>query len=128
MNLYRILVRHGGPKASHTAVETYLVAENEEQVVAWITRERQSGQWLEDEEGQEPQTRMTDGPPFDEISFRDYVMAHRGDIDDDEGWDDAYYGVTKWGWEEVPALEEAFINQAIAAGIAVRHDQPCPSR
>lgn len=28
-------------------------------------------------------------------------MANKGDLDDEAGWESAYYGVTKYGWEEI---------------------------
>ena len=37
-----------------------------------------------------------------ECSKKEWILANRGDIDDENGWDDAQYGVTKWGWKLVP--------------------------
>ena len=29
------------------------------------------------------------------------LMENRGDLESEEGWEDAYYGITKKGWELV---------------------------
>lgn len=112
MNLYRIIVLHGAPKDSHESTETYLVANNEEQVFQWISKEKTYGCWSE------PDDMRTDDETDEEIPFKDWVMKHKGDISDDEGWEDAYYGVTKWGWSEISATEEE-INTLMKLGIAV---------
>lgn len=122
MKLYRILVLHGGFKSSHTATETFLVAENDEQVANWIQAEKCHGLWLDDEEGEEPNVRYADDLEK-EISFRDWVMLNHGDLDDDEGWEDAHYGVTKWGWEEVAGATQQDIERFIELGIAIPASQ-----
>ena len=132
MNLYRIIVLHGAPKDSHTSTETYLVAENEQEVFAWLngknygawTEEvawlngKNYGAWTEEvEEGEEPNMRYADDNET-EIPFREWVMLKRGDLEDEEGWEDAYYGVTKWGWEPIAATPDE-IATLVRLGIAV---------
>ena len=117
-SLYRIIVLHGAPKDSHTSTETYLVAENEAAVADWIQREKCYGLWLDDEEGEEPRTCYADENCEKEITFREWVMQNRGDLKDEEGWEDAYYGVTKWGWEPVVATPDE-IAVLLKLGIAI---------
>ena len=119
MKLYRIIVLHGAPKDSHTATETYLAAENEDQVANWIQAEKCYGHWLDDEDGDEPRTRNADDDYEKEISFREWVMLKCGDLEDEEGWEDAYYGVTKWGWSEVADATQQDIDRLVTLGIAV---------
>lgn len=117
MNLYRIIVLHGAPKDSHTSTETYLVAENEQEVFDWLNG-KNYGAWTEEvEEGEEPNMRYADDNET-EIPFREWVMLKRGDLEDEEGWEDAYYGVTKWGWEPIAATPDE-IAILVRLGIAV---------
>ena len=45
-------------------------------------------------------------------------MLKRGDLGDDEGWENAHYGVTKWGWEPIEAGADD-IEVLLRLGIAV---------
>lgn len=105
-SLFKIIVLHAGPKDSHTSIETYLVADTEEEVAAWIDREKNSGLWFDDGDDEEPNVRYVDDNCEEEVPFNKWVMLKRGDLEDDEGYDDAYYGVTKWGWEPIPSTPE----------------------
>lgn len=113
MKLYRIIVLHGAPKGSHTSTETYLAANCESDVFDWIAN-KTYGAWLDDD-GEDPKTRYADDGK--EIPFRDWLMANKGDLTDEEGWDDAYYGVTKYGWEEIVATPDE-IAVLVKLGIA----------
>lgn len=114
--LFRIIVLHGAPKGGHASTETYFVAESEVEVFEWIDRVKNYGAWTENHDDG-PQTRWYDDTGED-IPFRDWIMARRGDLKDDEGWEDAYYGVTKWGWEPIDASPDD-IAVLIRLGIAI---------
>lgn len=101
--LYKIKILHGAPKDSHESIETYLVAEDDKSVAKWIDREKNFGYWKECT--QDGVTRY-DEDSDKEISLWDYVLKNRGDLQDEEGWEDSYYGVTKWGWEPIEATKE----------------------
>lgn len=121
--LYRITVLHGAPKSSHTSTETYLVAKDDETVCGWIDENKQFGMWFDEddsEEGFEPKTRWDEETDSD-MSFREWVMKNQGDMNDEEGWEDAYYGVTKWGWKLVDASPEE-IAILLKLGIAISDD------
>jgi len=123
MNLYRIIVLHGAPKDSHTSTETYLVTPDEETVAEWINQHKCYGHWFPGPDEEEENTRCDDGPEYKEIPFREWVMKHKGDLDDEEGWADAYYGVTKWGWEKIDGATPEDLETLIDLGIAVRHTE-----
>ena len=95
---------HGGPKDSHASIETYLIANSDDQVMNWIDENKNYNYWKDCEEDGE--MRCQDEPPYNEITMREYVLQNCGDLDDEEGWGDAYYGVTKYGWEEIKVLTE----------------------
>jgi len=115
MNLYRIIVLHGAPKDSHKSTETYLAAENEGIVADWICENKEHGYWFGDAD--DPKVRRLEIQDK-QVPFRDYVLINKGDLDDEEGWEDAYYGVTKWGWEIVNGVTQADIDRLISLEIA----------
>lgn len=84
--LYKIKVLEGGPKSYKVAIETYLIAENDEVVYNYIDKKLYSDMWSDKEK--------------DDNTFKDTILKNKGDLDDGN-WDDAFYGITKFGWEEV---------------------------
>lgn len=119
MKLYRIIVLHGGPKDSHTSTETYLVAEDEPAVAEWISKNKRFGDWFADY-GDGPEYSLGEYPNDEVVPFREWVMANKGDLSDENGWEDAYYGVTKWGWEKVDGAVSADLNRLLDLKIAVQ--------
>ena len=122
MKLYRIIVLHAGPKSSHEATETYLVADDDLQVANWIDEEKRHGLWLDDGDEEDGLiTRYADDKYENEIPFSAWVMLKKGDLEDiyDVSREDAYYGVTFWGWEEVDGATHQDIERLLALGIAV---------
>ena len=119
MKLFRIIVLHGGPKSSHTSTEIYLAANSEDEVAGWIDKSHCNGFWFGTEWDDEPRVRY-DYDIEKEISLRDFIIKNKGDIDDEEGWDDAYYGITKWGWTEIEGATEEDIARLIELKIAVK--------
>lgn len=111
MPLFRILVLHASPKDTHKATETYLSAADDEEVAQWINKTKKYDSWFD--------TDRTVYHEDQDIPFREYVMLNKGDLEDDYGYEDAYYGVTKWGWEPVPAATDEDIRRIIEIGIAV---------
>ena len=120
--LYKIKVLHGAPKDSHTSIECYLVAESEEQVAEYISEEYHSGHWF-GYDGDDVEVRWDDTLE-NEIPFRDYVMQNKGDLDDEEGWEDAHYGVTKHGWEEV-SIPVTDIDVLLRLKVAYKYNKKC---
>lgn len=116
LNLYRIIVLHGAPKDSHTSTEGYLAAENEEQVFRHIDGLRY-GSWSDKETDGDT---IYDDKSNKDIPFKDWVMRERGDLEDESGWEDAYYGVTKMGWEKIEGATQADIKRLLELGIAKR--------
>ena len=115
--LYKIKVLHGGPKDSHESIETYLIAENDLEVFNWIDQNKCYGYWGNQdlEEGEE--TGYYDKND-NEISMKEWILANKGDLSDENGWEDAYYGVTKWGWEEVADSYDFDFEQLVKFKIA----------
>ncbi len=118
--LFRIIVLHGAPKDSHKSTETYLVAKDDEEVLNFINEAYCFGEWFGGEDCCDNKDYYDDEKEED-ITFKEYILRNRGDLSDENGWDNAYYGVTKWGWEEIKATKEE-MNVLIKLGIAVRNE------
>jgi hypothetical protein len=116
MKLYRIIVLHGAPKDSHTSTETYLVAPDEEAVFAFVDNLRFQA-WSDSE------AEIWDEESDKDIPMKEWVMKKKGDLEDEDGWSDAYYGVTKMGWAEVEGATEQDIERLLALKIAVSLEQ-----
>ena len=119
--LFRIIVLHGAPRGRHEATETYLVVAGSDPagaVFEWIDSHKAYNAWTADDNdedffyGEDNET---------EIPFREWVILNRGDLQDERGWEDAYYGVTKWGWDQVIATESD-IDTLLRLGIAIKAD------
>ena len=130
MKLYKIIVLHGAPKDSHTSIEGYLVADYEVDVFDWIDKKKY-GSWsdqIEDEARMKEEDEEFEYEYYlnddweNPVPFKEYVMAMKGDLEDDNGWDDAYYGVTKYGWEEIPDVSEEDIETLLRLGIAEKFE------
>lgn len=97
MKLYEILKLHGAPRDSWTGIQTLAVAKDDESLARHIDEHIYNlfTGYIYDDEGNE-----SDEEEFSQEKF-DEVMENCGDLESDEGWDDAYYGVTKCGWKEI---------------------------
>lgn len=125
-SLFRVIVLHGAPRDSHTSTETYLVAKDEGEVFAWIDK-KAFGAWTEKDDEEEPNVRYANDDCETEIPFQEWVMMNRGDLEDEEGWDDAYYGVTKWGWEPMKA-SQSDIETLLRLGVAIKANAQVEAR
>lgn len=119
MNLYRILFTHTAPKDTKLGIETYLLAENEDDVYHHIDEEYKWGGWSDSE---------SDGKTFDVYdedwnqigteTFREKIMRIKGDMnDEDYDFSDAYYGITLYGWELVATNVREMWDGLIELGI-----------
>jgi len=101
--IYKIQVRHAGPKSSHDSIELFLIADSEEEVYQWIDKEKNYGAWNEaSEEGEMCEILDSDYNVIGEESYKDKMIRLGGDFnDEDADYDDAYYGLTFYGWEDL---------------------------
>jgi hypothetical protein len=123
MKLYRIKTLHAAPKDIHHSIMGYVVAENDKQVMEYIDQEYTNGCWSDRIKDGQTVTEYNDEDPdiSSELSYEEWILKHKGDLDDEE-WDDAYYGITKFGWEEVKVdmfdSSNAFLGMLIKTGVA----------
>lgn len=96
LKLYRIIELHAGPKDIVTFTRGYVVKENDEQVFNHIVERHNSIMWGQDEDIEE---HIYGCETYDE--FKKYIIENKGDLEEEDGFEDAYYGVSKYGWEYV---------------------------
>jgi hypothetical protein len=108
MNLYEIMLEHYAPKDSEKGIFTYLVAQSDEEVYEWLkaSPKLKDGRWLlttfEDYERDEKTYEIYDDDyeVIGEESFKEKMIRLKGTInDEDQSFDDLYYGLTLYGWE-----------------------------
>ncbi len=94
--LFEIRVLHIGPKSHYDAIETYLIAPSETAVFEYLNRYAYEV-WTD------PDEMRWDEELGEEVPMVEWVMARRGDLEDDTGWEDVDHGITRWGWKPVEA-------------------------
>lgn len=124
--LYKIIVKHMGPKDSHESIETYLIAKDDIQVYDHIDKTLCYGCWTDrDEESisnaidsDDNDTGYYKDDDYEQpISFRQWVMLNKGNIGDDNE-SDYYYGITQYGWEEVEVINQEDLDVLVDLKIA----------
>lgn len=121
MKLHKILIRHYSQKDSKEGIVTYVVADNEQEIFDRLDAKNGPytyGGWRErsedtDDENDDSETVRNDaGHELLEIYDDDYkvigretylerMLRLRGEFNDDDAEvEDAYYGVTHYGWDE----------------------------
>jgi len=107
MKLYQIDVLHAAPKDSHISIEGYVIAENDEQVYEYLKSEPEDGitifnSWANKEKKGEEFEIYDDYKVIGTETYKQKIIRLKGEIEDDSvDFEDAYYGVTLYGWTEV---------------------------
>lgn len=89
-NLYRIDSTHFAPKDNHTAIETYLIAENNDEVYDYISK---FYGWIGD--------RYEDYYLGEnEVDHKSWCIHYQGELEKcDQFLNDLHYGLTIYSWE-----------------------------
>ena len=144
MRLHTIRVKHCAQRGSHTAVETYLLANDEEEVVSWLRDSTCLEDWERDgDEGEVgPTGEWWDDNPEEADRAREMGLTiHLYDWGDREGqpdwvegpkaqvfrwWrgdfdepTDLYYGATIWSWDRGLEITQADAEVLLRLGIAI---------
>ena len=107
MNLYRIDVEHVGPKDSHKSIECFLLANNDEDVYKYLDEKLfglWSGRHKDQQEEPDPEDRFLniENEYYEVIgreTYKQLYMRVKGELNDkDRSYDDAFYGITFYGW------------------------------
>lgn len=112
MKLFKHLALHGAPKSSVRYIDGYFLAENEDVVADHLIHH--NGWDLEDD--------TEDGTP-NPVTYAERMRAIRGSVNDEDlSWEDAYYGVTAFGWDGGVDINDQDAEVLLRLGIATKLD------
>ena len=119
IKLFTIRVKHAAPRDSHTAIECFAIANDEDAVyeaVNGLNYER----WSDNEDdGIRHEIYDDEYNVIGEEGEKERRLRLRGDIDDEEDWSDAYYGLTWFGWDEGRLISNGEAEALLRLGVAV---------
>jgi len=102
MKLHKIMLRHSAPKDSVEVVFKYVLANSEQEILDEIDKPMGGftyGAWQEDDSVYEQYDANYNF--VCEETYLQRMLRLRGEFnDEDASYDDAYYGVEHWGWDE----------------------------
>ncbi len=120
MKLHKILLRHAGPKDCVEVVFKYVLANSEQEILDEIDSPRGCytyGAWQEDDSVYEQYDANYNF--VCEETYLQRMFRLRGEFNyEDASYDDAYYGVKHWGWDEGVDISEDDANTLVGLGIA----------
>lgn len=125
MNLYKIEFSHFGPKSSEYGFKCLLIAESDEHVYEWIKSEPSiNGDRLDNYWGNaEAANKVYDVYDSDyniigTETFKERMLRVKGELnDDDNNLEDAYYGITLYGWGLLKENVDSDYSDLIDSGI-----------
>jgi hypothetical protein len=102
MNLYCVNVRHFSQKDSHTAIETFITAKDDESVYKWLD-ELMGGVWSDRNEYTPLINILNDDLDIiGQETYKEKIIRLNGEFyDKDLEISDRFYGVTLYGWNQV---------------------------
>jgi len=105
MNLYKITFSHTAPKDQEKGIKDYLLAENDEQVYNYVDKTFNYECWKDSDEDKDREPIELYDDDYNAIgneTFKEKILRIKGEQNDEEYYyDDAYYGITLYGWELV---------------------------
>ncbi len=119
MKLHKILLRHAGPKDSIEVVFKYVLANSEQEILDVLDSRwgYTFGAWRENDELYDVYDI------YDEVvgteTYLQRMLRLRGEFnDDDASYDDAFYGVKHWGWDEGVEISDEDASTLVRLGVA----------
>lgn len=116
MKLFKIVIRHCAPRDKKENIVGWFLAPDDETVMHYIDRELLSGIWSDRQEDSlnSPLTIYDEyGHKIGTEHYFERMLRVKGEyFDENASYDDAYYGVTHYGWEagiDVAPEQEAIL-------------------
>lgn len=124
MKLHKILMRHCAPKDCVEVTKLYVLVDSEQEILNRLAAADEGytyGAWEErEEEAEEPFEIYNDA--YELIGTETYLekmLRLRGEFnDEDASYEDAYYGVTHYGWDEGVDISDEDASTLVRLGIA----------
>lgn len=124
MKLFKILIRHCSPKDCEEAIHSWVIAADEPAVLAYVDKELAYGCWTDQHNDSLDEPLTIYDKDYNEIGTENYLermLRVRGEFfDPDASFDDAYYGVTHYGWEEGLEITQEQKDTLVKLGILSR--------
>jgi len=117
--LYKIIFRHCSPKDTKEGIEECIIADNDKTVLDYVCS-KYSEEWIDRDEDD----GLTDiyDDEYNVIGQEQYLVRMlrlRGEYNDpNASYDDAYYGITHYGWSEAIEIPDELAESLIKYGIA----------
>lgn len=110
INLYKVYLRHCGPKSCIEVIQSYVLASSEYEVMENIDKHYNSGLWKEKEHYDKEDKK--------EQTCYEKVLKYRGDYNyPNADYSDSYYGIKHFGWSEVIKISESDAEVGLRLGI-----------
>jgi hypothetical protein len=123
MKLHKIQIRHCAPKDCKESIVTFVLANNENQILNYIDTELLFGTWSDrhDDSLSEPLSITNDdGDLIGSEFYKEKMLRLRGEFNDENAdYSDAYYGVTHYGWDEGIEITDAEAKTLIKLNIVL---------
>jgi hypothetical protein len=125
--LYKVLLRHCSPKDSVEVVYSYVIANNDEQVMFAIDNNLNNKIWqdqhLEEEDNYDISIYNDEDEKYVILGNGknlDKKMIFKGDFNDPNvSYDDAYYGIKHWGWSDAILIDDVELETLLKLQIAI---------
>jgi len=116
MKLYKILFEHYAPKDSHGGIHSFIVANSDEEVYEHVNK---IAYWDDDDEVHRTSHEEWEFPCDGDCESyaRADIIKRRGDIGYENGLEDAYYGVTQWGWDKGTPIGPGEVTTLMRVGV-----------
>jgi len=117
--LYKIVFNHIGPKDNEEGIKGWIIADSDKTALDYVCS-KYSEEWIDRDEDD----GLTDiyDDEYNVIGQEQYLVRMlrlRGEYNDpNASYDDAYYGITHYGWSEAIEIPDELAESLIKYGIA----------
>lgn len=123
MKLFKICIRHCAPRDTKESLVNWVIAPDATTVLHYIDKELMHGSWTDTHNDSLNEPLEIYNEDYDVIGTEFYLekmLRLRGEyFDPDANYDDAYYGVTHYGWEEGIEISEEDKETLLKLGVAI---------
>lgn len=108
MNLYEIVFTHYSQKDNQSGIKEYCISNSDEDIFAHINTKYAYDSWTDREDEYEGEYS----------TYKEFVLENKGDNNDENLFEDLYYGQTTYGWKTLKEnLTTEQINNLMETGI-----------
>ncbi len=123
MKLFKIKMRHCAPRDCKESIFSYVLANDESQVLNYIDKEILFGIWSDRHHDSlsEPIVTKEEGKIIHIEVYKEKMLRIKGEFNDENAdYSDAYYGITHYGWEEGIEISESDANILLKLNLVIK--------